>query len=89
MSKFSALADPAPSRVPTVRARAETGGSEDLVHSTGFLFVCFVCRVFGWPFGQLDSPAPRSRTSAICRTTTPACPEAATITRPTAVGPRA
>jgi hypothetical protein len=28
---------------------ANTGRSDEFLHSSGFLFVCFVCRVSGWP----------------------------------------
>jgi hypothetical protein len=41
---------------------AETGSSDGFLHSSGFLFVCFVCRVSGWPSVSSMPSAPEAAT---------------------------
>src|SRR6185295_6517649 len=44
---------------------ADTGCSEGFLHSSGFLFVCFVCRVSGWP-SVSSIPSASKANLAIC-----------------------
>ena len=50
---------------PADECRAETGGSDEFLHSSGFLFVCFVCRVSGWP-SVSSIPSASKANLAIC-----------------------
>jgi hypothetical protein len=76
-----ALAVPAPAREPTTIAAPRPGGSDDFLHSSGVLFVCF-CRSVRLALGQLNSQRLEGEPGHM-QVKTPACPEAATITRPT------